>query len=353
MKCTQCSRVFQVLGDSFDASLGTVQLLERIAGVLVEEFRLKGCNFRLISRDRKVLEPVASFGLSRKFLDKGPVDAERSVAEALEGRMVVIDDARVDPRIQYPHAHAEEGIVTLLTVPLASRGQVIGVMRLSTAEPRVFSPEELDFFRITALFCSSAVVHTMFHQILEHVSQTIRSSLDLDDVLRSITEVVTEDLRAKGCTIRLLDSSEKQLELRAAFGLSSRYLENASAAPGPGVWKALEGSCVAILDAGSDPLVGHPEEALRERITSMLFVPMMVRDRAIGVLSLYTHRQYQFSEDEIHLMQAIGEQCALAIRNAQMYATIKRRYESVVDEFQQWFEHYCVHPGHASTEPHR
>jgi hypothetical protein len=43
-------------------------------------------------------------------------------------------------------------------------------------------------------------------------------------------------------------------------------------------------------------------------------------------------------------MTALGEQCALSIRNAQMYHTIKRRYADVVDEFQQWFEHYETYP---------
>jgi len=51
----------------------------------------------------------------------------------------------------------------------------------------------------------------------------------------------------------------------------------------------------------------------------------------------------------MHLIQAIGEQCALAIRNAQMYAAIKRRYDVVVDEFHQWFEHYCTFPNHPES----
>ena len=343
MQCTQCRNVFQVIGDAFNASVGVEETLRQAAEALVGEFRLKGCHFRLLSRDQKVLEHVASYGLSEEFLDKGPVDAERSVGEALQGKVVAIADASSDPRIQYPEAHAREGIVSLLTVPLSSRGQMIGLMRLSAGEPRQFTPDEVEFFKVAALFCSSAVTHAMFHSILEHVTNTIRSSLDLDKVLDGIVRVVAEDLRARGASIRLLDGSGKHLELRAAYGLSARYLEKASGDPGRGVWQALEGTCVPILDAARDPLVRHPEEVLREKIASMLFVPLVIRDRAIGVLALYTHRQYRFSEDEIHLMTAIGEQCALAIRNAQMYADIKRRYDSVVDDFQLWFEHYYTH----------
>jgi GAF domain-containing protein len=346
MQCSQCRNVFQAIGDCFNKQAEVKETLEAAAQALVGEFNLKACHFRLLSRDLRILEDVASYGLSEKFLAKGPVDAEKSVAEALEGHVVMIDDCASDPRIQYPTEFAEEGIVSLLTIPLETRGQVIGVMRLSTPERRVFTVDELAFFSVAALFCTSAVVHAMFHQILEHVTDTIRSSLDLEEVLNSIAKVVVEDLRSKGCTIRLLDSSGESLDLCAAYGLSARYLEKASADPGQGVWKAMEGRCVSILDARTDDRVRHHEEVIHEKIGSMLFVPLMIRNKAIGVLSVYTHRQYQFSEDEIELMEAIGGQCALAIRNAQMYAAIKRRYDSVVDEFHQWFEHYYTYPTH-------
>lgn len=346
MECKHCRNVFQTIGEAFNSPVGAVEILERAAEALVEQFHLKACHFRLLSRDQQILEDVASFGLSEEFLSKGPVDAEKSVSEALEGKIVYVADCATDPRIQYKAEHEKEGIVSLLTLPLKTRGQVLGVMRVSSDRPREFTPDEIEFFRVAALFCTSAVNHAMFHQILEHVTDSIRSSLDLDEVLESITRVVVENLRTKGCTIRLLDAKEKNLDLRAAYGLSPHYLETASAYPGPGVWKAMEGECVTILDMRSDPLIRHPEQAIRENIASALFVPMMIRDKAIGVLSVYTHKTYHFSEDELHLMMAVGEQCALAIRNAQMYATIKRRYESVVDEFHQWFEHYHSYPTH-------
>ena len=56
------------------------------------------------------------------------------------------------------------------------------------------------------------------------------------------------------------------------------------------------------------------------------------------MLGLYTHHPYQFSEDELFFLRSIGDQCALAIRNAQMYATIKNRYENLTEEFQMWFD---------------
>jgi GAF domain-containing protein len=344
MKCRQCHQVFEVMGDGLNKQVDTVELLESTAKALVEQFRLKACHFRLLSRDQKVLEDVASHGLSEQFLAKGPVDAEKSVAEALEGKVVMVEDCIADSRIQYPEAFAKEGIASMLTVPLATRGQVIGVMRLATSKPRQFNEDELDFFRVAAVFCTSAIIHSLFHDILENVNDAISRSPDLDTLLEAIVEVITDKLRAKGCSIRLLDAKGEHLEMRASRGLSREYIETASANPGQGVADALNGQCVSVLDAWTDPRIRHHEKMKIEKISSILFVPVMCRDNPLGVLSLYTHKPYEFSDDEIQMMKAIGGQCAMAIRNAQMYAALKRRYDTVTDDFQIWFEHYCVYP---------
>ena len=276
-------------------------------------------------------------------MNKGAVDAEKSVAEALKGHVVMVEDCADDPRIQFPKEHVDEGIVSLLTVPLSARGNVIGVMRLSTDRKRVFSEQELTSIRTLASFSTSAITHSMFHDILGEVAAAVRSSLDLKEVLESTVRVVCESLRVRGSTIRLLDR-RGNLELRAAFGLSQQYLDTTSSNPGDAVAEALKGTCVAILDACTDPRIRHHDEMATEKISSVLFVPLMSREEAIGVLSVYTHNPYIFSDDEKQLMTALGEQCALSIRNAQMYHTIKRRYEDVVDDFQQWFEHYETYP---------
>ncbi|MBD3871666.1 MAG: GAF domain-containing protein [Acidobacteria bacterium] len=343
MECISCVRIFEEVGDAFNSTLGTEEKLEQVAQAIVKYLNIKSCHFRVLSRDQRNLEHVASFGLSERFLNKGAIDAEKSVAEALKGHVVMVEDCANDPRIQFPKEHADEGIVSLLTVPLSARGNVIGVMRLATKKRREFSEQELTAISTLASFSTSAITHSMFHYILGEVAAAVRSSLDLKEVLESTVRVVCESLRVRGSTIRLLDR-RGHLELRAAFGLSQQYLDTASSDPGDAVAEALKGTCVAILDARMDPRIRHHDEMATEKISSVLFVPLMSREEAIGVLSVYTHNPYNFSDDEKQLMTALGEQCALSIRNAQMYHTIKRRYEHVVDDFQQWFEHYETYP---------
>jgi GAF domain-containing protein len=345
MKCLQCRNVFAAMGDALNAQVSTDVFLQTTTEVITKQLGLKSCHVRLLSRDQSVLEHVASYGLSDEFLTKGPVDAERSVSEALKGEVVLVEDCSLDPRIQFPGEHAREGIVSLLTVPLESRGQVIGVMRFGTAERRKFTPEEIDFFKVVTVFCTSAIIHSMFHQILENVNEAIRASMDLQDVLDGIVRVIAENLRTRGCSIRLVSGKAETLEMRASYGLSDRFLRNASGNPGQGVAMAMKGEYQAIVDASTDPRIRNKREIALEKIASVLFVPLVCRHTAMGVLSVYTNKPYTFSEDEIQMMTSIAAQCALSIRNAQMYEALKKRYNTVVDDFQQWFEHYCVYPG--------
>ena len=83
MECVKCIRIFEEVGDAFNSTLGTEEKLEKVARAIVEHLSLKACHFRVLSRDQRNLEHVASYGLSEAFLNKGPVDAEKSVAEAL------------------------------------------------------------------------------------------------------------------------------------------------------------------------------------------------------------------------------------------------------------------------------
>lgn len=332
--------MFKEIGGAFNAPVSTDELLRLIAMTLVKRLKLKGATIRLLSRDGTALELVAAYGVSERFLSKGPLDAESSVGPALEGKTVFVPDCASDPRIQHPEAYVEEGIVSVLTLPLVSRGQVIGVLRLGSSERREYSPQELQILDAAASFCSSAILRSLFDGILKRVAETIRSSLDLKVRLTSITEVVTSELRAKGCAIQLLDPRTGKLELQAACGLNEAYLRTVAADPAAGaVAEALQGECAQIVDARNDPRVKYQNEVTREKVGSILYVPLTVRGKTIGVLRLYTHRPYQFSENELHLMRAIGGECALAIQNAQMYAVLNERYEGLVEDFHRWFEH--------------
>jgi transcriptional regulator with GAF, ATPase, and Fis domain len=102
---------------------------------------MKGVNIRLLNKDSGTLDMVASYGFSEDFLNKGPVHKDKSVTRALDGDTVVIRDAATDERVEYREAMKKEGIKSMLVVPVQSGDEVIGVMRLCSAEEREFSED--------------------------------------------------------------------------------------------------------------------------------------------------------------------------------------------------------------------
>jgi GAF domain-containing protein len=339
MQGLDCLRVFQTIGDTFNSPLDTAEILRSISKSVVENMSVTGCHFYLLSRDQRQLEPIASFDSGEKSGGTEPLAVEGIVAEVLHGEAVSVADCRADPRVCPFPAYRQEHIKSLLLVPLESRGQVIGSMHLTTAVEKVFPGTELlEVVRVIAALCTRIILHSMFQRILHDVSETVPTSLDIKEVLQQIVKVITEDLRTKGCLIRMLDPATGKLQLWASYGLSQAYLDKGPVDASKAKTEMLEGKCVAVRDATE--YLQYPEEAKRERIASLLSVPLPVHGRCIGVLRIYTHRPYEFSPDEIYLMKIVGEQCALLIHNAQLYCHIRERYDTLMVDFHNWFERF-------------
>ena len=111
---------------------------------------IKGCALFLIDPHKNVLEVAASCGLSAEYLQKGPLSSIRSIGQSLKEGPVAVYDVGDDPRIQYPEAAKKEGIASILAVPIYSRGNVIGSMRVYSEEPWEFTLEDVNFVQALA-----------------------------------------------------------------------------------------------------------------------------------------------------------------------------------------------------------
>jgi signal transduction histidine kinase len=85
---------------------------------------------------------------------------------------------------------------------------------------------------------------------------------------------------------------------------------------------------VALLDATIDPRFQYPEEARKEGIRSVLSVPMMLLDQAIGVLRVYTSEVRHFTQEETEFLMALASQGAAAIQNARAYRQLQELEEA-------------------------
>jgi len=326
--------VFQAVTDAVSSTLNVKEVLDLIVNKIPEVLNLKGATIRLLDDAGKELKLVAAYGLSARYLNKGPVDTEENIREALRESPVAINDAATDPRIRYKKEAEQEGIRSMLTLPIIARGKVIGVLRLLTGHPRNFTQEEIDFAASLAKQCGTAIENARMYekqyrevrylQAIQQVSKVISSTLDSREVLETIVRKIPEIMSTRAATIRLLDETGKKLVLAASYGLSEKYLSRGPIEAEHSISVALDGKPVAIFDATTDPRVVYQDEAREEGIRSMLVIPIVVRQRIIGIMRLLTDSYRNFSQDEIDVAVAMAEQGGIAIENARMYEQMKK-----------------------------
>jgi len=178
-----------------------------------------------------------------------------------------------------------------------------------------------------------ARTHKDYYTALHQATLTISSSLELDQVLQSVVRSITEAMQVKACALRLLDPRTGQLHFSAGYGLSGDYLAKGPVEVdrSPIDSETLCGAPVIIPDVRIDSRFQYKEAARREGIVSVLCVPLEVHGKAIGVLRVYTGEVCTFHEDDIQFLTVLASLSALAIENANLYDSLKRSYDGVMD----------------------
>jgi len=138
-------RMFKDVCKIINSSLDIGDVLKAITENAVNLLRIKGCTIFLLDKTKKQLIVSSSFGLSKAYIRKGPVDSETSIQSSLKGEWVLVSDAKNDRRIQYREEAKKEGIASILSVPMSVKGKIIGVLRLYTSVPSTFSELEKEF----------------------------------------------------------------------------------------------------------------------------------------------------------------------------------------------------------------
>lgn len=158
-------------------------------------------------------------------------------------------------------------------------------------------------------------------ETLSLISSTIVSSKFLDDILSQIVKLTADMFGSKICSIMLLDEKKDELVIKATQSLSEKYKNKPPVKVGGSISgiAVKEKQPVFVLDVKKDPRYMFPSIAEEEGLCSMLAVPMIVKDKVIGVLNVYTTTEYEFTKEEIDVLQTIANHAALAIENARLF----------------------------------
>ena len=156
---------------AMSSSLELQQVLHQIVKSTCETTGSKGCTLMLLDEGGDQLEVESSYGLSEQYLGKGPLSADKSIFDTLKGKPVIIEDAGSDPRVQYPLEAKQEGIASIVSLPIILRETVIGVLRLYTAVPCRFTEDDIDFLSAIAMHSGLAIENAKMY---EHVKMDYR-----------------------------------------------------------------------------------------------------------------------------------------------------------------------------------
>lgn len=150
------------ISEMVSGSLDLREVLHRIARLICEVMNAKACGIRLLDDETRTLSMTATYNLSEEYLSKGPVTLDDNPVDAavLEGEVVRIADAPNDPRTRYPEQARREGIVSLMVCGMIHRNKPLGVLRVYTGEPHVFSQYEQSLLRAVAFQAATAIVNT-------------------------------------------------------------------------------------------------------------------------------------------------------------------------------------------------
>ena len=136
------------------------QILDITVRRVVDVMGVKAAAIRLLNPESGELVLKAVHNLSAEYLGKGPVMLTDNVidATAFAGQTVYIEDAPNDPRIRYPENARREGIVSGLSLPLAYRGQTVGVIRVYTGRRHRFTDEEVALLKSIGAQTAAAII---------------------------------------------------------------------------------------------------------------------------------------------------------------------------------------------------
>jgi signal transduction histidine kinase len=326
-------RVGQVIHSTLDAQ----EALQLILDQSVRLMRASSGSAVLINPTTSLLEIHASTGLPPNAAEvKLRVGEGITGWVARTGKPARVGNVAQDPRyfMLRPEVRSE------LAVPLEVNGEMRGVLNVDSDRVEAFSAEDQEMLEGLATQAARVIHNTWLYEQLRlkaqlfeslaGVSQTINSTLNLDDALSVITREACVLMRTKMCSLMLLDGRREWLDLRASFGAGAAYLNR----PRLSVEESLLGIVVRrkkplqLEDVRVSSRYQSREVARREGLVALLSVPLLYAGQAMGTLSVYTGEPYNFSNEEIRILSALAELSAIAIERA-------RLYERVVDVEEQ------------------
>jgi phosphoserine phosphatase RsbU/P len=252
------------------------------------------------------------------------------VGEAAERREAVLVN---DVTKSQNYINANPDVRSELAVPLIVKNRVMGVIDLQSEQIGYFRPEHLRMLTLTASRIGQAIENARLYTrasrqaqtlaVLNEISRELTSILNPDALLEKIGQLLRRLMGYQMFTIMLLNEQDDVLEIRFSTRFGERYVPVEPVPTGQGLVGAAvtERKVVNVPDVRKDPryVMVNPESR------SEMVVPLIYKNKVIGVLDLEHTRTNYFNEDHERTLGTLAAQIAIAIENARLYQSVARQ----------------------------
>ncbi|MBI3626197.1 MAG: GAF domain-containing protein [Candidatus Rokubacteria bacterium] len=312
-------------------------VLEAISRLVTELTGGTGCGIGLLDAEKTRVSHVATHGFR--------TDEWRSltvaVGDGIIGRVaatglpILTDDIRTDPRSAPQDVDEQEGIRSMLTVPLRMGEDIIGVISASSTGVGAFTPRHQTVLEAFADQAAIAIQQAQLFEerlrwgkqmeALNEAGRVVNRSLDPNDTIRVILEQARDVLGAESCGLMALDPEKGELFSVGSLDLSPEVLGQIRLRVGEGITglAVLLRRPVQSADLRNDPRVRFRQLPGESGLRSMLAVPLLVGDKAIGAITVFRKDIHHFSENEENLLSAFANQAAMAMEHARLFSSVR------------------------------
>ncbi len=322
-------------------TLSVTELSERVTELIQKTFNYYYVAIFTVQEDSSSLRFRASAApkaLSRKGRRKKRVALDVEMGQGLigqvaaEGERVLVPDVQKDTRYRFIDALPETR--SEVVIPLKIEGRVLGVLDVQSDRLNAFHPNDLLILEALADTIARAVEGARLYSdlrrranqltLIAEVSKSVSSSLDLRVLMENVAALIHDRFGYPHVHLFTVHQNRRLIEYVAGSGERkdglTGYALSLDDAEGIIPWVAREGQTILARDVKRDKRF-RPSPFPPENTRSELCVPLLYDEEIVGVLDIQSDRPNAFTDDDRLIFEAIADNIATAIHNADLYRT--------------------------------
>ena len=147
----------------------------QLTSLLIGATGAKGATLFILNTEKEEFEILATEGLSSAYVNKGPILVDQSIKHESNQNPVIIKDVQNSDMLQYPEKASDEGIRSIVSLPINIRGKVIGALRIYHSTVLKLSDEDLTFLQVLTHNVGMALMYFRLSTTVQEVKESVNA----------------------------------------------------------------------------------------------------------------------------------------------------------------------------------